>query len=133
MFCVNCQKEIDPDLVTGADIYGPLTFNKSEPFARCPHCGNYGEFAIDREPPFSVIPTAELRKAYNYIDATFQCLWMQKKMTKAEAEAKMAELMYNGERPYRTHEIRTRDEAIKAYRFAKYLYKEFISNATKNS
>ena len=94
---------------------------------------NYGEFAIDREPPFSVIPTAELRKAYNYIDATFQCLWMQKKMTKAEAEAKMAELMYNGSRPYRTHEIRTRDEAIKAYRFAKQLYKEYISNATKNS
>ena len=80
MFCVNCQKEIDPDLVTGADIYGPLTFNKSEPFARCPHCGNYGEYATDKNEPYLIIPDFRLRKAYNYIDSILDLIWMQKKM-----------------------------------------------------
>ncbi|MBQ8465749.1 MAG: hypothetical protein IJ545_07060 [Alphaproteobacteria bacterium] len=132
MFCVNCQKEVEAQIVTGADIYGPRVFCRDEPFAMCPHCGNYGEYAINKEPPFSVIPTFELRKAYNHIDCHLSSLWERQIMTKAEAENLMSVRLYGGLHPYRTHEIRTRDEAVKAYHLAKQLYKEFITDV-KNS
>jgi len=128
VFCVNCQKEVDPDLVTGADIYGPLTFNKSEPYARCPHCGNYGEYAADKNEPYLVIPDFRLRKAYNYIDSILDLIWMQKKMSKAEMLYRMADLMYNHKRSYRTHDIESYEEACRAYRLAKQLKKECFSN-----
>lgn len=128
MFCVNCQKEVEARIVTGADIYGPHSACRDVPYAMCPDCGNYGEYTINKEPPFSVIPTFELRKAYNHIDCHFSALWEWQIMTKAEAEALMSKRLYNGERPYRTHEIRTRSEAVDAYKMAKLLYKEFITD-----
>lgn len=132
MFCVNCQKEVEARILTGADIYGPSTPCAGDKFAMCPDCDNYGEYTVNKEPPFSVIPTFELRKAYNHIDCHLSALWQWQIMTKAEAEALMSKRLYNGERPYRTHEIRTRDEAIAAYKMAKLLYKEFITDV-KNS
>lgn len=132
MFCINCQKEVEPQIVTGADIYGPRIFCRDDPYATCPMCNNYGEYTPNGEVPVSVIPTFQLRRAYNYIDCRLSALWQRKIMTKAEAEALMSSRIYGGTRPYRTHEIRTYDEAVEAYQSAKQLYKEFILNV-KNS
>lgn len=128
MLCVNCQKDVDAEIVTGADIYGPKFRFASASYARCPICGNYGEYATDKEPPFLVIPDFRLRKAHNYIDCVLNLIWMQKKMSKAEMLFRMADLMYNGKRPYRTRDIGNYDEACRAYRLATQLKKECFSN-----
>lgn len=124
MFCVNCQTNVEPEIVTGADIYGPRFAFASSLFARCPHCGNYGECAINGERSYDVIPDFRLRKAYNYIDGTLHLIWMQKKMTQAEVLYRMANLMYGNKRVYRTRDIESYEEACRAYRLAKELKKE---------
>lgn len=127
MFCVNCQKDVDPEIITGADIYGPKFRFASAPYARCPVCGNYGECAV-KEAPFLVIPDFRLRKAYNFIDSILNLIWMQQKMSKAEMLFRMADLLYNNKKPYRTRDIESYDEACRAYRLAKKLKKECFSN-----
>lgn len=128
MFCVNCQKPIEPEIVTGADIYGPHFAFASSLFARCPDCGNYGECAAQDEPPYAVIPDFRLRKGYNYVDGILNLLWMQKKITRAEVLYRMAGLMYGHKRPYRTHDIESYEEACRAYRLAKELKKEVFAD-----
>lgn len=128
MFCVNCQTDVEPETVTGADIYGPRFAFKDALYARCPRCGNYGESAIKDEPPYKVIPDFRLRRGYNYIDGILDLLWHQKKMTKAEVLYRMAGLMYGHERAYRTRDIESYDEACRAYRLAKELKKEVFSH-----
>lgn len=128
MFCVNCQTDVEPETVTGADIYGPRFSFKDALYARCPRCGNYGESAIKDEPPYKVIPDFRLRRGYNYIDGILDLLWRQKKMTKAEVLYRMAGLMYGHERAYRTRDIESYDEACRAYRLAKELKKEVFSH-----
>ena len=49
MFCVNCQKDVDPEIVSGANIYGPHFAFASALYARCSNCGNYGEYATDNK------------------------------------------------------------------------------------
>ncbi len=128
MFCVNCQKDVDPEIVSGANIYGPHFAFASALYARCSNCGNYGEYATDKNEPYLVIPDFRLRKAYNYIDSILDLIWMQKKMSKAEMLYRMADLMYNHKRSYRTHDIESYEEACRAYRLAKQLKKECFSN-----
>ena len=128
MFCVNCQTDVEPETVTGEDIYGQRFAFKDALYARCPRCGNYGESAIKDEPPYKVIPDFRLRRAYNYIDGVLDLLWRQKKMTKAEVLYRMAGLMYGHERAYRTRDIESYDEACRAYRLAKELKKEAFSH-----
>lgn len=128
MFCVNCQQQIEPEIVTGADVYGPRFAFASALFARCPTCGNYGECAIKGEPQYAVIPDFRTRRGYNFIDGVLNLLWMQKKMTKAEVLYRMAGLMYDHKRPYRTHDIESYSEACRAYRLAKELKKEVFAN-----
>lgn len=128
MFCVNCQKQVEPEVVTGADIYGPRFAFASSLFARCPTCGNYGEYAIKGESPYAVIPDFRLRRGYNYIDGVLDLIWMQKRMTKAEVLYRMADLMYGGKRPYRTRDIEKYEDACRAYRLAKELKKEAFAN-----
>lgn len=128
MLCVNCQKQVEPEIVTGADIYGPRFAFASALFARCPTCGNYGEFAPKGEPPYSVIPDFRVRKGYNFIDGVLNLIWMQKKMSKAEVLYRMAGLMYGHKRAYRTRDIENYAEACRAYRLAKELKKEAFAN-----
>lgn len=128
MFCVNCQKPIEPEIVTGANIYGPRFAFASSLFARCPDCGNYGECAAQDEPPYAVIPDFRLRKGYNYVDGILNLLWMQKKITRAEVLYRMAGLMYGHKRPYRTHDIESYEEACRAYHLAKELKKEVFAD-----
>lgn len=127
MFCVNCQKQVEPEIVTGADIYGQHFAFASALFARCPVCGNYGECAAKGEPPYEVIPDFRMRKGYNCIDGVLKLMWMQKRMTKAEVLYRMADMMYGRKRDYRTHDIRSYDEACRAYRLAKELKKEVFN------
>jgi hypothetical protein len=112
-------------VVQGVDIFGSLSRFSMDMFIKCPYCKNYGYFPGDKELPLTIIPDFKLRKAYNYIDYKLKCLWMQHRITEAEVMDKMSELMYEKKRAYRTYYIRTRDEAIRAYRFACQLYKEY--------
>ena len=125
MFCVNCQRDVVPEIVTGADIYGPRFAIKDALYCRCPICGNYGEHGT---PPYDVIPTFQLRRAYNYIDSILDLLWMQKKLSQSEVLYRMADLMYSRSKDYRTHDLATYDEACRAYRLAKKLKKEIFAN-----
>lgn len=128
MFCLSCQKEIDAEIITGADIYGSRFAFAHFLYARCPKCGNYGECAIKEEQPYRVIPDFRMRKAYNHIDGFLDLIWMQNKLSKAEVLYRMAGLMYNQKRPYRTHDIENYDDACRAYRMAKKLKEECFSN-----
>lgn len=69
-----------------------------------------------------------MRRAYNHIDGILDLVWMQNKLSKAEVLYHMADLMYNQERPYRTHDIGNYDDACRAYRMAKTLKEECFSN-----
>lgn len=131
VFCVNCQKNVDAQVVSGADIYGPQFKFALARYFRCPFCSNYGECAIIKdEPDFTVIPDFRLRKAYNYIDGILQLLWMQQIMSYVSVMAKMTELMYQNKKPYRTHDINSYDEACRAYKLAKKLKEESFKNVS---
>lgn len=126
MFCVNCQKQVVPEIVSGIDIYGPLFAFKGALYCQCPYCGNFGEHGT---PPYEIIPTFRLRRAYNYIDSILDLIWMQKRMPQAEILSRMADLMYGGKCAYRTHNIQNYEEACRAYRLVKELKKEVFTNA----
>ncbi len=126
MFCIECQKEVEPEFVLGSDIYGPNFCFASSRFFRCPFCANYGESATITEDEFKVIPDARLRKGYNYIDGVLRLIWMQQKASKEEVISEMSRRLYGGSKPYRTRDVASYDEARRAYLIAKKIKEEFF-------
>ena len=78
LFCVECDKKVEPKLVTGADVY-PHRADLSElPFWKCETCGNFvGTHHKTDNPtkPLGVIASPNLKKIRMEIHSKLDPLW----------------------------------------------------------
>lgn len=75
IWCVQCQKEVDANLITGDVIY-PHRFDLAHKyFYKCPNCGNYVGCHPNTIKALGCIPTDELRRARMEVHNKFDYLW----------------------------------------------------------
>ena len=61
--CINCNKEVEAKLVTGAIIYPHRPDLAKKYFYKCPICGEYVGCHPSSTKPLGCIPSKELRQA----------------------------------------------------------------------
>lgn len=84
LWCVNCQKDIDANLVTGDIIYPHRPDLKNKNFYRCPICGGYVGCHLNTDKPLGCIPTEELKKARIRVHNILDNLWESGKYKRSD-------------------------------------------------
>ena len=121
IYCCHCKDKVQPEFVTGEQIYPHRGDLKDLPFWRCVGCGNYvGCHHKTGNPtkPLGNIPTPELRAARKHIHALLDPLWKAGKYKRTHIYTMISDHMGFG---YHTAQIRTIEEARKVYKFVKRL------------
>ena len=121
IFCCGCGDKVEARLTNGAEIYGHRQDLAELPFWKCDGCGNYvGCHHKTKNPtnPLGTIPTPEIRNARQHIHRILDPLWKSKRFRRSDLYAKLTEHMGF---EYHTAQLRTLDEARKAYAFIKEL------------
>ena len=121
IFCCGCGDKVEARLTNGAEIYGHRQDLAELPFWKCDGCGNYvGCHHKTKNPtnPLGNIPTPEIRNARQHIHRILDPLWKSKRFRRSDLYAKLTEHMGF---EYHTAQLRTLDEARKAYAFIKEL------------
>ena len=80
IYCCNCCKEKDCNMVTGIDIYKHRPDLANLIFYQCPTCKNYVGCHKDSKIPLGVIPTKEMKKARTIIHSLIDPLWQNGKV-----------------------------------------------------
>lgn len=117
IFCCGCADKVEARLTNGAEIYPHRPDLHQQPFWKCDACGNYvGCHHKTSNPtnPLGNIPTPELRKARNHIHRILDPLWKTGRFRRNDLYARISEHMGF---QYHTAQLRTLDEARKAYAF----------------
>ena len=119
IFCVNCNKDVEANLVTGEIIYPHRIDLYSLKFYQCPVCKNYVGVHKGTIKPLGCIPTPELKQARIKVHNKLDYLWKSKKYKRHEIYKSLSD--YFG---YRYHNGHTKsvDECKKA---EEYLIKNF--------
>lgn len=84
IYCCNCEKELDCELVKGSVIYPHRQDLSHLNFYRCPKCKQYIGCHPNSTRPLGVIPTQEMKKARIIIHAMIDPLWKQGKITRGK-------------------------------------------------
>ena len=116
IYCCKCDGDVNADLVSGSDIYKHRKDLSSLSFYRCGECNNYVGCHKGTQTPLGVIPTDEIRKARTKIHEILDPIWREHGRSRNEVYKEMSR--YSGINPYHTAEIRSMDQARKAYRAA---------------
>lgn len=116
IFCTGCNKEVEPRLTDGKEIYPHREDLYNLPFWKCDTCNNYvGCHHKTSNPtkPLGVIPTKELKNARQHIHALLDPLWKSGKIGRRKLYNKITkQLGWN----FHTAELKTIEEARNAYR-----------------
>ena len=114
--CCGCDKDVDARLTDGREIYPHRPDLSGLPFWKCDGCGNFvgcHHKTRDRTRPLGCIPTPEIKDARKHIHRILDPLWKTGRMPRGKVYAKLARAM--GTQEYHTAEIRSVEEARKAY------------------
>ena len=121
IYCCGCEKEVEPRLTDGSEIYPHRGDLKRLPFWKCDECRNFvgcHHKSRDREKPLGCIPTKLIRKARSDIHKLIDPIWKIGKMSRS----KLYKMLSNElGREYHTGDINSIEEARKVYHFAKTL------------
>ncbi|QEL14755.1 zinc-finger-containing protein [Limnoglobus roseus] len=121
IFCCGCSEKVTARLTDGREVYPHRKDLGSLPFWKCDGCGNYvgcHHKTKDRTNPLGNIPTPEMRNARQHIHRILDPLWQSKRFRRKDLYAKLSDHLGFG---YHTAQLRTLDEARKAYAFIKEL------------
>lgn len=91
LLCINCNKEVEAELVTGAIIYPHRPDLAKKYFYKCPICGEYVGCHPDSTKPLGCIPSKELRQARIKVHDKLDILWKSGKYKRAEIYKTLSE------------------------------------------
>lgn len=123
LFCCYCKCVVQPELVTGADVYPHRPDLSDLPFWRCLGCGEFvgcHHKTKDRTRPLGCIPTKEIKNARRHIHKILDPLWKSGNLSRKEVYQKISDALG---KKYHTAEIRSIEEARDVYRIVKGLAK----------
>lgn len=126
-YCTHCNQEVEAFSAPASDIFGPHFRFANQIVYVCPYCKNYVEANRDFKPA-GVIPTAELRKAKNYILSVLNPVFDRKMMSRKEVYLKLSKVVYENRKNLKISDIRDLDEARKVYAAVK-KFREELQNA----
>ncbi|MDY3551439.1 DUF3268 family zinc-finger domain-containing protein [Gemmata sp. JC717] len=121
IFCCGCGDKVEARLTSGAEVYPHRADLADLPFWKCDGCGNWvgcHHKTTNRTNPLGNIPTKELKNARQHIHRLLDPLWQSGIFRRSDIYAKLTEHMGF---EYHTAQLRTLDEARKAYKFIKEL------------
>lgn len=123
IFCVECQKDIEPKLVSGAMVYPRSPKLAHDKFWMCNSCKNFigchKNANKNKLKPLGVIANKELKQARIMIHNLIDPIWREEKMKRGEIYAVISkELGYT----YHTGELRGIDEARRVWKIAAELH-----------
>jgi hypothetical protein len=129
LYCCYCEAVVQPDLMSGEQIYPHRKDLWELPFWQCPACGNYvGCHHKTNNPlkPLGNIPSKEMRTARGHIHYILDNLWKSGKYKRGYLYGKISHFLgYE----YHTGELKTLEEARKVYTYIK---TEFYENKLKS-
>lgn len=85
IYCVQCNKEVVPNKLLGANIYSHRGDLRDKLFYQCPRCGNYVGAHKDGR-PLGTIPTPPLRAARHRVHNVIDKYWLPTKDRKKRKE-----------------------------------------------
>lgn len=119
LYCCGCEKEVEPRLTDGREIYPRRPDLALRPFWKCDECKNYvGCHWKTREPtrPLGCIPTKDIRNARKKIHAILDPLWKPDRRRRKAIYKKISKQL--GWK-YHTAKIRSIEEARTVYRIVR--------------
>lgn len=119
IYCCGCEKDVEPHLVTGKEIYPHRKDLYSLPFWRCNDCMNFvgcHHKTTDRIRPLGCIPTPAIKAARKNIHKLLDPLWQLGKIKRKDVYRLLSEKLG---KEYHTAEIRTTEEAEEVCRYLK--------------
>lgn len=123
IYCCQCRKGIDANLVTGKEIYPHRKDLHRLPFWQCPTCRNYvgcHHKTQDRTRPLGVISTPQMRKAKMGLHETVDRPWQSGHLERREVYRRMAEHL--GVEEFHIGELRSVEEMGEARNAAIHLF-----------
>lgn len=115
LYCCGCNKDVEPRLTDGKEVYPHRKDLYSIPFWKCDGCGNFvgcHHKTPERTKPLGVIPSKELKKARMRVHALIDPIWQSGRLPRGKIYAHISRLIG---KPYHSAEIRTVEEADKIY------------------
>lgn len=110
IFCVQCEKNVDAESVTGKEIYPHREDLYAKKFYRCPMCGNYVGTHIESGEPLGCIPTKALRERRQEIHAKLDWMWKEKLISRKKLYQKLSDMLgYT----YHTGDVKSFEECDK--------------------
>lgn len=130
IFCCCCACIVQPELVTGSDVYPHRDDLGHKKFWRCLGCANYVGCHPGGKRPLGNIPTPELRKARQHIHAILDPLWKSGRIGRGAVYARISERIGQ---EYHTGEIKSVEDARNIYRIVKEIAAEESARLNQTS
>lgn len=112
IYCCNCRKDVEAQLVKGNIIYPHRPDLYSKNFYKCPHCGKYVGCHKGTTRPLGCIPTEALKIARQRLHAKMDPLWKSGKIRRVDLYRQISkELGYT----YHNGNTKTVQECFKVY------------------
>lgn len=127
IFCVECQKDIEPKLVSGAMVYPRSPKLAHDKFWMCNSCKNFigchKNANKNKLKPLGVIANKELKQARIKIHSVLDPIWREEKMKRGQVYAVLSkELGYT----YHTGELRSIDEARRVWKIVAEIHNSIV-------
>jgi len=123
VYCCHCGKDIDARQTTGKEIYPHRKDLYHLKFVICDVCKNYKAMRNDEAELF--IPSKEVREYRLKIHAILDPLWKSRKIKRGKAYAYIS---HRFGKTYHNSQIRTTEEAKKAYEIVCQLRDSILTN-----
>ena len=124
IFCVECNKDVEPKLVTGAMVYPTCAKVAQDKYWMCNSCKNFvgchKNANKNKLRPLGIIANKELRQARIQIHKIIDPIWQKERMKRGEVYALISsELGYQ----FHTAELRNLEEVNRVHEIAQGLQK----------
>ena len=123
IYCVECQADIEAEIVQGSTVYTSRPDLNHLKFWRCATCKNSIGCHKGTTKPLGVIANKELKQARIKIHSIIDPIWKSGKMSRKEV---YQHITRNLGYVYHTGEISSLDEARDVWRIAAELHNSFI-------
>ncbi len=82
IYCCNCKKEVETEIITGDKAYPDYPFTVDGYFHKCLNCNSFVGCHKGTDKPLGCIPTDEMKNARQHIHKLIDPLWQLKKISR---------------------------------------------------
>ncbi len=116
LWCIECDQDVDAQLITGGDVYPHRRDLADLPFWQCPTCKHFvgcHHKTADRTKPLGCIPNAMMKVARGHIHRILDPLWRNRLIGRRELYEEIGRRI--GDDDYHTAELRSIEGARRVY------------------